>query len=269
MSALLELQGVGKSFGGLHAVKDVSMKVLPGTVHALIGPNGAGKTTTFNLINGLLRLSSGRVIFDGSDVSDIPVHARAGRGIARTFQTPRLFDEMSVLETVMCGCHLSGGLGPFGSMFAFGRKRAEERAILQRAEQVLARVGISDLAEQKSRSLPYGLRRLLEVARALAMSPKLLLLDEVAAGLNPTETARMAELVRSLAAEGISVLLVEHDMVFVMGVSHAITVLNFGSVLAEGSPSEIAANQQVIEAYIGTWEDGESPERSADPVTTA
>jgi branched-chain amino acid transport system ATP-binding protein len=255
VSALLQLEGVSKSFGGLQAVNDVSMQVVPSSIHALIGPNGAGKTTTFNLINGLLGLSSGRVVFDGVDVTRLPVHRRAGRGIGRTFQTPRLFESMSVLETVMCGCHLAGRIGILGSMFAVRRKRREERAVLERAEQVLARIGISELAQEQSASLSYGHRRLLEVARALAASPKLLLLDEVAAGLNPTETARMAELVRAIASEGTAVLLVEHDMEFVMGVSHRITVLNFGSVLAEGTPAEIAVNQEVIDAYIGTWED--------------
>jgi branched-chain amino acid transport system ATP-binding protein len=251
------LQDVSKAFGGLQAVKNVSMQVFPGAIHALIGPNGAGKTTTFNLINGLLRLSAGRVTFDGRDVTNLSVHRRAACGIARTFQTPRLFDDMSVLETVMCGCHLSGKLGPFGSMIALGRKREEERQMLRRAEAVLERVGILDLAEARSGSLPYGHRRLLEVARGLAMSPKLLLLDEVAAGLNPTETARMGDLVRSLAGEGIAVLLVEHDMAFVMDVSHRITVLNFGSVLAEGTADQIASNEAVIEAYIGSWDDDE------------
>lgn len=263
MNALLELQHVGKTFGGLQAVSDVSMKVMPGSIHALIGPNGAGKTTTFNLINGLIGVSSGRVIFDGADVTRLAVHRRASLGIARTFQTPRLFDQMSVLETVMCGCHVHGRLGPFGSMLAIGRKRAEERKILRRAEAILARVGIADLAEQTSRVLPYGHRRLLEVARGLAMSPKLLLMDEVAAGLNPTETARMADLVGSLAAEGIAVLLVEHDMSFVMGISERITVLNFGSVLCEGSPAEIATNQDVIEAYLGTAEEPSPDEQDA------
>ena len=255
MSALLELQGVSRTFGGLRAVDDVSMQVQPGTIHALIGPNGAGKTTTFNLVNGLLGLSSGRVLFDGRDVSRMPVHRRAACGIARTFQTPQLFESMSVLETVMSGCHLGGRLGPFGSMLAVGRKRSEERDIVRRAGAILERLGIADLAEVTSRNLPYGHRRLLEVARALATTPKLLLLDEVAAGLNATETARMANLVRSLAADGMAVLLVEHDMDFVMGVSQRITVLNFGSVLAEGTPQEISSNQAVIDAYIGASDD--------------
>jgi branched-chain amino acid transport system ATP-binding protein len=263
MKPLLELQDVSKAFGGLQAVRNVSMQVLPGAIHALIGPNGAGKTTTFNLINGLLRLTTGRVTFDGRDVTNLSVHRRAACGIARTFQTPRLFDDMSVLETVMCGCHLSGRLGPFRSMFSLGDKRDEERQMLQRAEAVLERVGILDLAEARSGSLPYGHRRLLEVARGLAMSPKLLLLDEVAAGLNPTETARMGELVRSLADEGMAVLLVEHDMAFVMDVSHRITVLNFGSVLAEGTAAQIASNEAVIEAYIGSWDDDEPAETAA------
>lgn len=268
MSPLLELRGVSRSFGGLQAVKNVSLKVRPGSIHALIGPNGAGKTTTFNLINGLQRLNAGQVLFDGTDVTRMAVHARAERGMARTFQTPKLFENMSVLETVMCGCHLSGSLGPLGAMFAVRRKRHEQCAALQRAEAVLARVGIQDLAELQCRNLAYGLRRLLEVARALAMSPKLLLLDEVAAGLNPTETAQMAALVRSLAAEGIAVLLVEHDMAFVMGVSQEITVLNFGSVLAQGTPQQIAGNQEVIDAYIGTWDEEPHPSESAHSAIT-
>ncbi|NGM86499.1 ABC transporter ATP-binding protein [Parapusillimonas sp. SGNA-6] len=254
-SVLLELRNVGKSFGGLHAVRNVSMQVRPASIHALIGPNGAGKTTTFNLVNGILPVSSGKVIFQGVDITGWPVHKLAAAGIARTFQTPQLFDDMTVLETVMCGCHLRGTLGPVRSMFAMRRKQHEEKAILDRAVRLLERVGLDEFMDEKAANLSYGHRRVLEVARALGTDPKLLMLDEVAAGLNPTETQYIAGLIRQFVAEGMAVLLVEHDMPFVMGISDKVTVLNFGEVLAEGLPQEVAANPSVIQAYIGSWEE--------------
>ncbi|QAA94637.1 ABC transporter ATP-binding protein [Pollutimonas thiosulfatoxidans] len=252
---LLELVNVGKSFGGLRAVHNVSMQVSAGAIHALIGPNGAGKTTTFNLINGIAPVSTGKIIFQGKDITGWPVHKLAAAGIARTFQTPQLFDEMTVIETVMAGCHLRGRLGPLRSMFAFRRKRHEEQAILDQASNLLRRVGLEGLMDEKAANLSYGHRRVLEVARALGTNPKLLLLDEVAAGLNPTETQYIATLIRQFAAEGMAILLVEHDMHFVMDMSHKVTVLNFGEVLAEGLPNEVASDPSVIEAYIGSWED--------------
>jgi len=255
VDALLRLDCVSKSFGGLQAVNEVTMAVQPASIHALIGPNGAGKTTTFNLVNGVQALSSGRIQFEGVDVTGWPVHRLAARGIARTFQTPRLFDDLSVIETVMCGAHLSGRVGPLGAMFRLGLKRREETRLIDEAERVLNRVDMANLAEERSRNLSYGYRRLLEVARALATRPKLLLLDEVAAGLNPTETARIAELVRALARDGMAVLLVEHDMTFVMSISERVTVLNFGSVLAEGTPQEVSRNPEVVEAYLGNWDE--------------
>jgi branched-chain amino acid transport system ATP-binding protein len=254
-SVLLELRNVGKSFGGLHAVRNVSMQVRAASIHALIGPNGAGKTTTFNLINGILPVTSGEVIFKGVDITGWPVHKLAAAGIARTFQTPQLFDDMTVLETVMCGCHLRGALGAVRSMFATRSKRQEERAILDRAVHLLERVGLDGFMDEKAANLSYGHRRVLEVARALGTDPKLLMLDEVAAGLNPTETQYIAGLIRQFVSEGMAVLLVEHDMPFVMGISDKVTVLNFGEVLAEGLPQEVAANPSVVQAYIGSWEE--------------
>lgn len=254
-TTLLELANVGKSFGGLQAVRDVSMKVRPASIHALIGPNGAGKTTTFNLINGIAPVSNGKIFFQGSDVTGWSVHKLAAAGIARTFQTPQLFNEMTVIESVMCGCHLRGRLGPLKSMFTLRSKRQEESAILDYAIELLKRVGLDNLMDERAANLSYGHRRVLEVARALGTNPKLLLLDEVAAGLNPTETQYIANLIRQFASEGMAILLVEHDMHFVMDMSHTVTVLNFGEVLAEGLPSEVASNPDVIEAYIGNWED--------------
>lgn len=254
-SVLLELIDVGKSFGGLQAVRGVSMQVRAATIHALIGPNGAGKTTTFNLINGILPVTTGRILFEGVDITGWPVHKLAAAGIARTFQTPRLFDEMTVIETVMCGCHLQGRLGPLGSMFSLGGKPREEQAVLDRAVELLRRVGLDGLMDEKAANLSYGHRRVLEVARALGTNPKLLLLDEVAAGLNPTETQYIAGLIRQFAADGMAILLVEHDMRFVMEMSDKVTVLNFGEILAEGLPDDVASNPSVIEAYIGSWEE--------------
>lgn len=252
---LLRLHGISKSFGGLHAVKDVTMSVRRSSIHALIGPNGAGKTTTFNLINGVYPVTAGRIFFDGQDVTKLASYRRAAKGMARTFQTPQLFERMSVIETVLCGAHLRGRIGPLGGMLGVKRKRKEEMRLLAEAEAVLERVGLADLAEEEARNLSYGHRRLLEMARALASRPKLLLLDEVAAGLNPSETAEIAKLVRSVAEQGIGVLLVEHDMKFVMSISECVTVLNFGSVLAEGIPEDVSVDQQVIEAYLGNWDD--------------
>jgi branched-chain amino acid transport system ATP-binding protein len=258
---MLELHNVTRRFGGLVAVNDVSMQVRPGTVHGLIGPNGAGKSTAFDLISGLTPVSAGAIMLNGEDITHQRVEARVLAGICRTFQTPRLFEKMTVLEVVMTGCHVHGKTGVFGSMFSIGGKTRDENQITESAWQLLDAVGLSAEGEQPVAGMSYGKRRLVEIARALATKPKLLLLDEVASGLNPVETVAVGSLIRRLAAEGLTVVLVEHDMRFVMDLCEDITVLNFGSCIASGPPAAISANQQVVEAYLGRPRTDVTPRR--------
>ena len=248
---VLRLDGVSRHFGGLRAVDAVDMAVARGAIHGLIGPNGAGKTTLFNLISGLMPPSGGRIRLDDRDITHLAPHARAASGIGRTFQTPQLFEDMTVVETVMTGRHISGRVGILGAMFSVAAQRAEERAIAEAATRLVESVGLADQAETPARNLPYGQRRVLEIARALATEPSVLLLDEVTAGLNPVETEAVAGLVRRIAADGTTVVLVEHDMRFVMGLCDRVTVLNFGRLLAEGTPAEIMSNEDVVMAYLG------------------
>lgn len=250
-ASILELEGVTRRFGGLVAVNALTMAVRPRTIHGVIGPNGAGKSTAFDLISGLTAPSAGTIRLEGRDVTGLSVEGRVAIGLCRTFQTPRLFEDMSVLETAMTGRHLHGRMGVFGSMFALGAKRRDEDAIAAEARRVLDLVGLANEADIRVGDLPYGRRRLVEIARALATTPKILLLDEVASGLNPVETEAVGRLIRTLVAGGLTVVLVEHDMRFVMGLCERITALNFGAKIAEGSPQEIAGDEGVIEAYLG------------------
>jgi branched-chain amino acid transport system ATP-binding protein len=261
VNPLLELRHVTRRFGGLVAVNDLTMSVMGGTIHGLIGPNGAGKSTAFDLISGLVSVSGGEVILGGRTISGMPAEARVAAGICRTFQTPRLFERMSVLDTVRTGRHLHGSVGVFGSMFSLVRKRREEREIAATAAQFLDIVGLSEEAEAPVGDLSYGKRRLVEIARALATEPKLLLLDEVTSGLNPIETAAVGNLIEQLARGGLTIVLVEHDMKFVMRLCERITVLNFGSRIAEGTPDEVARDEAVIAAYLGRREEGRTPRR--------
>lgn len=258
---LLELRHVTRRFGGLIAVNNLTMAVMGGTIHGLIGPNGAGKSTAFDLISGLVPVSGGDVILDGRTIGGMPAEARVAAGICRTFQTPRLFEKMTVLDTVRTGRHLHGSVGVFGSMFSLVRKRREEREIAATAAHFLDIVGLGEEAEARIADLSYGKRRLVEIARALATEPKLLLLDEVTSGLNPVETAAVGNLIEKLARGGLTVVLVEHDMKFVMRLCERITVLNFGSRIAEGTPDEIARDEAVIAAYLGRTEEGRTPRR--------
>lgn len=262
MSApILELRNVSRRFGGLMAVNDVSMTVQPRTIHGLIGPNGAGKSTAFDLISGLQSTSGGDIILNGAPITGWPIEARVIAGICRTFQTSKLFEEMTVKNIVMTGCHVHGRLGMFGSMFAVGRKFREERDFSERATRLLEFVGLSAEIDAPIADLSYGKRRLVEIARALATEPKLLLLDEVSSGLNPVETAAVGQIIRTLVAGGMTIVLVEHDMKFVMDLCERITVLNFGSRIADGTPSEIANDEAVITAYLGHAQENRTPRR--------
>jgi branched-chain amino acid transport system ATP-binding protein len=248
---LLELQGVNKRFGGLHAVNNFSFKVATGSIKAVIGPNGAGKTTLFNLIAGNLPVSSGKITFCGRGIQGKKTHQIARLGMARTFQNIKLFHGMTALECVMVGRHTRSRSGFFGGMLSLPTTRREEGAIRARSLELLDMLGIADLADVEATSLAFGQQRAVEMARALALEPKLLLLDEPAAGLNIYETAEVARLICTIRDMGITVLLVEHDMSLVMDISDEIVVLSFGSKLAEDLPANIQRNEEVIKIYLG------------------
>jgi branched-chain amino acid transport system permease protein len=246
---LLEAMGLRKSFGGLVAVNDIDLDIRCGEIVSLIGPNGAGKTTTFNLITGVDRPSAGRVRFNERDITGMPARLVARLGLARSFQHARLIPGMSVIDNVAIGAHLRGRAGPFRALMRLDRD--EEARLMREALLELERVGLANDAERAALSLALGRQRIVEIARALSSDPVLLLLDEPAAGLRHQEKAALAALLRKLAAEGVAILLVEHDMDFVMGLCERVIVMNFGSKLAEGAPAAIARNPAVIEAYLG------------------
>jgi branched-chain amino acid transport system ATP-binding protein len=249
--SILRLQSVTRRFGGLVAVDDVSFDVRRGEVFALIGPNGAGKTTLFNGITGLIPPTTGTVVFDGRDITGLKPHQVAVRGIARTFQNIRLFDYMSALDNVRVGQHSRMRAQVWDAIFKTPRERAEERDVEAKAMQLLRFVGIERHAHNYARNLPYGQQRRLEIARALASGPRLLLLDEPAAGFTPQEKVELMGLVEKILDQGITVFLIEHDMKVVMGISQRIAVLDHGEKIAEGSPEEVRTNSRVIEAYLG------------------
>ena len=252
MTALLELQNITIQFGGLMAVDHVSLKVEKGWISALIGPNGAGKSTIFNMISGLYKPTSGKVYFNGKDITGQKAYKITSLGIARTFQNIRLFKNLSVLDNVKIGRHCRGSSGLIGAIAHFPRTKAEEKEIEEKAHEALEVVDLLDKKDELAKNLPYGEQRRLEIARALAADPVLLLLDEPAAGLNPKETDELDELIMSLRDEfGVSVLLIEHDMKLVMGISNRIFVVNQGTPLAHGKPDEIRNNPAVIKAYLG------------------
>ena len=255
---LLEALGIRVEFGGLVAIKDVDFTIPRGAIVSLIGPNGAGKTTFFNVLTGLYKPTAGDVRFDGDLITGRPPHTIASGGMARTFQNIRLFGMMTAAENVMVAMHhhLRGGL--WQTILGTPGQRREERAARQTAAELLDYVGIGGVDEEFAKNLPYGDQRRLEVARALALRPKLLLLDEPTAGMNPQETATFTAFVRRIRDDKeLTILLIEHDMKVVMGVSEHITVLDYGEKIAEGSPSEIRANPRVIEAYLGAPADAE------------
>jgi len=249
--SLLEVSGLSKSFGGLHAVKDVSFQVEKGTVKALIGPNGAGKTTLFNLVSGVVPPDRGSVRLRGEPVQGRPSHEIAARGVSRTFQQIRLFSQMSALENVMVGVHPRSRAGFLAGMFHLPWTWTEERDIRRRAREALAFVGAEDLAAADATSLSYGQQRSVELARALAADPELLLLDEPAAGLNMRETAELARLIGRIRERGITVLIVEHDMGLVMSVSDEVAVLSYGQKIADAAPRAVQRDPEVIRVYLG------------------
>jgi branched-chain amino acid transport system ATP-binding protein len=250
-SLLLEVTNLRKAFGGLMAVFDVSFGVEPGEIMAIIGPNGAGKTTIFNLLSGVLPPTGGSIRFAGRLLNDLEPHAITRLGLARTFQSVRLFGNMTALENVMVGRHVKSRYGLVSAALRLPRARGEERVIREQAMAYLSRVGLGAKAGEDAASLLFGQQRLLEIARSLATEPQLLILDEPASGLNRPEKLELDRLIRSIRDDGVTVLLVEHDMQFVMEIADRIIVLDYGRKIAEGTPAEIQANERVIAAYLG------------------
>jgi branched-chain amino acid transport system ATP-binding protein len=251
MNPILSIKGVNKRFGGLQALSDVALEIQPGQIYGLIGPNGAGKTTFFNVITGLYTPDSGSFVLDGVPYEPTAVHEVAKAGIARTFQNIRLFGDMTALENVMVGRHIRTKAGFFGAVLRLKSERAEEAAIRQKALELLEYVGIAKYADYSARTLSYGDQRRLEIARALATEPKLLALDEPAAGMNATEKLTLRALLDNIRRDGKTILLIEHDVKLVMGLCDRMTVLDYGKQIAEGLPTEVRANKAVIEAYLG------------------
>ena len=251
----LEVHGISKAFSGVKAVQNVSLKVDKGEIVSMIGPNGAGKTTIFNLITGIYPLDSGKVLLEGEEISGKPQHVISNLGIGRTFQNIRLFQGMSVLENVITAYDPRVEYNPFDSMFHTPKRRKLDKEARDFAMQCLETVGIAQFADENPSNLPYGLQRKLEIARALATKPKVLLLDEPGAGLNPAEIEELIALIRHLHETlDLAILIIDHRMKLIMDLSKYIYVLNFGQLLAEGTPAEIQANDEVTKAYIGEEE---------------
>jgi len=252
---LLEVNDILVNFGGVTALNKVNLHVSEGEIAALIGPNGAGKTTVFNIVTGYYTPTSGDVIVDGESVLGLRPYKIARKGLGRTFQNIRLFGDMTAVENVATAADALNKSGLVGSLIGVPRSRRDEKESMEKAHELLRFIGLDHRALQMAKNLPYGDQRRLEIARALALNPKVLLLDEPAAGFNPQEKVELGELIRKIRDRGFAVLLIEHDMSLVMDISDRVSVLDFGQKIAEGTPSEIQNNQRVIDAYLGVAED--------------
>ena len=251
MSIILEAKGVSKHFGGLKAVEKVDMQVKEGSIFGIIGPNGAGKTTFFNLCSGTYKVTSGQILFGGQDITNLPPEEVAKKGLIRTFQNIKLFQYLSVLENVKVGCHINTRTSVFDAIFHTKTYHQDEEYATEKANRVLEEVGLTEYKDWKAGNLPYGYQRKVEIARALATEPKLLLLDEPAAGMNPAETWSLLEFIQKIRDKGHTIVVIEHDMKFVMNLCDYIMVLSFGEKICEGTPDMVKNDKNVQEAYFG------------------